>query len=391
MRYSEKYANLAKEERRTTIWFLWLFYGIFFLYDVVYYYLTVYFTDPLYNGERSSILVYLVLIILIPIAIYLIRNEKTSQVKYLLFLVFTSVNIISEIIFYSSSDVTYRSGNITEIVIILFSPIFVNKSFFYLVSLGTLAKYLIVGLALWEPVAILPAIITIILIIVASIILYRFIAYVRAIETSYDNQLEGIVKGVIATLELKDPYTRGHSERVAGYARLLAKSAKQIKEEELKSFYYACLLHDIGKVHIPDSILSKKGKLTDEEFEIIKSHPTVGAEAVRNVEGIAEYIDVIKHHHERWDGNGYPDRLKGEQISLLTRITSVADAFDAMTSSRSYRAALPLEVAYQRIIDGSGTQFDPEVVKLFKEIYPSWVEFHDKYNNKKRGEINENP
>ncbi|KAB8129162.1 HD domain-containing protein [Gracilibacillus oryzae] len=389
MRYSEKYANLANEEKRTTIWFLWLFYGIFFLYDFFYFYLSVHFTDSLYNGEKSSFPVYIVLLILIPIMIYLIRNGKTQKVKYLLFFVFTTVNIITEIIYYSGNDVTYRSGNIAEIVIVLFSPIFVNISFFYLVSIGTLVKYFIVGLFLWEPVAILPAIVTIILVIVASIILYRFIAYVRAIEKSYDNQLEGIVKGVIATLELKDPYTKGHSERVAGYARLLANSTKQFKEEELKSFYYACLLHDVGKVHIPDHILTKKGRLTEEEFEIIKEHPTVGAEAVQNVEGIAEYIDVIEHHHERWDGNGYPHRLQGEQISLLTRITSVADAFDAMTSSRSYRAALPLEVAYQRIVDGSGTQFDPDIVKQFVEIYPQWVEFHNKYN-KDRGELNEN-
>ncbi|MFC4402926.1 HD-GYP domain-containing protein [Gracilibacillus xinjiangensis] len=390
MRYSEKYANLANEEKRTTIWFLWLFYAIFFLYDFFYYYLTVYFTDSLYNGERSSIPVYIVLLILLPITLYLIRTGKTKKVKYLLFIVFTTVNIITEIIYYSNTDAVYRSGNISEIVIILFSPIFVNIFFFYLVSVGTLVKYLIVGLFLWEPVAILPAIITIILVIVASIILYRFIAYVKAIETSYDNQLEGIVKGVIATLELKDPYTKGHSERVAGYARLLANSTKRFKAEELKLYYYACLLHDIGKVHIPDHILTKKGRLTEEEFEIIKEHPTVGAKAVQNVEGIAEYIDVIEHHHERWDGNGYPDRLKGEQISLLTRITSVADAFDAMTSSRSYRAALPLEVAYQRIVDGSGTQFDPVIVKQFVEVYPKWVEFHNKYN-RNRGEINENP
>jgi len=213
----------------------------------------------------------------------------------------------------------------------------------------------------------------------AFFLLVRFQGYVRAISTSYDNQLQGIVKGVIATLELKDPYTRGHSERVASYALLLAKEFGEFSKEEQKSFYYACLLHDIGKVHIPDQILMKPGKLTKEEFEIIKSHPGVGAEAVKNVEGIKDCICVIRSHHERWDGNGYPEQLKGEEIPLLARVTSVADAFDAMTSSRSYRAAMPVEEAFQRIIEGKGSQFDPMLVEEFKKVFPGWVEFHKRY------------
>lgn len=225
----------------------------------------------------------------------------------------------------------------------------------------------------------MPIILMIILSGMSFFLLVRFQGYVRAVSTSYDKQLEGIVKGVIATLELKDPYTRGHSERVAKYALVLANEVGKFTKEEQKSFYYACLLHDIGKVNIPDNILMKPGKLTNEEFEIIKSHPVVGAEAVKNVEGISDSIHVIRYHHERWDGKGYPEQLKGEEIPLLARVSTIADAFDAMTSSRSYREAMPIEEAYKRIIEGKGTQFDPSLVENFKNIYPEWIKFHKNY------------
>ncbi len=119
----------------------------------------------------------------------------------------------------------------------------------------------------------IPLILVSIISIVAWILLHRFLDYVSATEASYERQLNGIVKGIIATLELKDLYTKGHSERVANYAAILAKATGKYNKDQLKTFYYACLLHDIGKVNIPDSILTKPGKLTDEEFNIIKTHP----------------------------------------------------------------------------------------------------------------------
>ncbi|MEH6904436.1 HD-GYP domain-containing protein, partial [Neobacillus drentensis] len=274
---------------------------------------------------------------------------------------------------------TYTSGKVVEVVLVFTLPIFLNTRYFWLVSLGVIAKYILTAIILNNTYLILPIIIFTIISIMSFFLLVRFQGYVRAIKISYDNQLEGIVKGVIATLELKDPYTRGHSERVASYALFLAKEIDKFSKEEQKSFYYACLLHDIGKVHIPDQILMKPERLNVEEFEIIKSHPSVGAEAVKNVEGIKDCICVIRSHHERWDGKGYPDQLKEEEIPLLARVTSIADAFDAMTSSRSYRAAMPVEEAYQRIIDGKGSQFDPMLVEEFKKVFPAWVEFHEKY------------
>lgn len=133
----------------------------------------------------------------------------------------------------------------------------------------------------------------------------------------------------------------------------------------------------------------KPGKLTEEEYEIIKLHPVVGAEAVKDVDGIKDYIDVIRFHHERWDGKGYPDQLTGEEIPLLPRVAAIADAFDAMTSSRSYRKALSVEEAYTRIIKSKGSQFDPMLVEKFMKVFPAWVEFHDNYPWNKELEIKE--
>ena len=153
-------------------------------------------------------------------------------------------------------------------------------------------------------------------------------------------------------------------------------------------------MHDIGKVNIPDTILAKSGKLTEEEYEVIKTHPVVGAKAIEDVEGIADNIAVVYHHHERWDGKGYPDGLAGEETPLVARITAIADAFDAMTSTRSYRPALPFEEAYKRILDGKGSQFDPELVEVFKQVYPDWITISKQYNKDhtpKEGHKHENP
>lgn len=370
------------EEKRTVKWFLGLFYSLYFIYDITYFYILPekpWGNNPGTASDGTSYFIYAILIGLLPIAYYFMKKDNPWVIKYIYFITFTVVNIINDIVVYWGNDLTYTNGNIAEIVIVLFAPIFVNKKFFYLVSLGTMGKFLILLLVLLDPVVMYPLLIVFILSMIAFILLNRFLSYVSSIGESYNKQLEGIVKGVIATLELKDPYTRGHSERVAEYSYILADATGKFKKTELESYYYACLLHDIGKVHIPDSILTKPGRLTEEEFQVIKSHPAVGAKAIQKVEGIDENIDVIYHHHERWDGTGYPEQLKGEEIPYLARVTAIADAFDAMTSSRSYRAALPLEEAYRRILDGKGTQFDPNLVDLFNKVYLNWSDYHKSY------------
>ncbi|WP_047983616.1 HD-GYP domain-containing protein [Ornithinibacillus californiensis] len=377
--------SLLSEEKQATKWFLGLFYSVFLIYDVFYYYLLP--TLPWGNEVSISTtnvfdyILYAVMIGLIPVSYYFMKKNKPGILKYLYFISYTSINIFSDIWFYSNSDFAYTSGNLVEIVIIIFSPIFVNKRYFYLVFFGTTFKYLVAGLFLKYSVVMVTLLVVIVLSMITFIILLRFLSYVETVTSSYDKQIEGIVKGIIATLELKDPYTRGHSERVAEYAMVLATETGKYNKDELKYFYYACLLHDIGKIHIPDAILTKPGKLTKEEYETIKMHTVVGAKAVHEVEGISANIDVVLSHHERWDGKGYPNGLKEEETPLLARITAIVDAFDAMTSSRSYRSALPFEEAYRRIIDGSGTQFDPQLVKLFMNVYPNLREIHEKHNS----------
>lgn len=373
---------LIHEEQRSVVLFLWLFYLISISYDILFFYVIPHYTgQPNFDifHEGLGIWFYLILLVLLPIAIYFLKKGKPNHVKYIFFFTYIFLSLVNEITIYFGSTREYQNGNVVEIFLVLFSPIFVNKRYFTLVCVGMIFKYSIVGLVLQNSDVIIPILLLCILFVVAFILLNRFRGYVKAISNAYDQQLENMVKGIITTLELKDPYTRGHSERVANYALILAKATKKFSSEELKSFNYACLLHDIGKVNIPDHILMKPSKLTKEEYEIIKTHPVVGAEVMKSVEGLSHGIDIIRYHHERWDGKGYPEGLKGESIPLFARITAIADAFDAMTSSRSYRKALPLYEAYTRIVEGKGTQFDPDLVELFKEIYPKWEEVYHNY------------
>jgi putative nucleotidyltransferase with HDIG domain len=375
---------IPHEEKRTVKWYLLISYILIIGWDVFYYYISPKYIETngvigLPNNNNIWFLNYIVLLVILPMGYYLSKVNKQDWIKYVFIISYLSVSLLVDIVSFLGNNEGYKSGNVVEIFLILSLPIFLNTKYFWSVTLGFTLKYIATGVLLKTSLVVMPIVLLVILSGLSFFLLVRFQGYVRALSTSYDNQLEGIVKGVIATLELKDPYTRGHSERVAKYALMFANEIGKFSKEEQKSFYYACLLHDIGKVNIPDHILMKPGKLTNEEFEIIKTHPVVGAEAVKNVEGIKNSIYVIRSHHERWDGKGYPDQLKGEEIPLLARISAIADAFDAMTSSRSYRDAMPFEEAYNRIIKGQGSQFDPMLVENFKKIYPAWIKFHQNY------------
>jgi HD-GYP domain-containing protein (c-di-GMP phosphodiesterase class II) len=146
---------------------------------------------------------------------------------------------------------------------------------------------------------------------------------------------------------------------------------------EQKLCEFAGLFHDVGKIGIPDNILNKPGKLTDHEFNVMKSHPEVSVEILNplsRVEFYARLIPGVLHHHERFDGRGYPDGVKGEEIPLYSRIILVADTYDAMTSSRAYRKGLAPEIAYKELKDFAGRQFDPKLVEIFLSIHPQWKE-----------------
>ena len=184
-------------------------------------------------------------------------------------------------------------------------------------------------------------------------------------------QIEQLSFEIIATIasmiEAKDSYTKGHSMRVAEYSSLLA-AALGWSEEEVQNLRYIALLHDIGKVGIPDSVLNKPGKLTDNEFAIIKSHTTIGGDILKDIETIAYVDSGAKFHHEKYDGTGYPSGIAGEEIPAVARIISIADAYDAMNSKRVYRDVLPVEVIRAELVHGKGTQFDPVYLEVFLKL-----------------------
>lgn len=169
------------------------------------------------------------------------------------------------------------------------------------------------------------------------------------------------------TVEAKDPYTRGHSDRVSEYSVLIGEKLG-LTDDDIKTLRVGGLFHDIGKIGIPDSILLKESKLTDDEYSEIKNHPSIGAHILCNAEVFQDIIPIVKHHHERYDGKGYPSQLKGTDIPYLARITAVADAFDAMTSKRTYRNSMPIDIVRSEIEKNLGTQFDSEIGKIFLNI-----------------------
>lgn len=176
-----------------------------------------------------------------------------------------------------------------------------------------------------------------------------------------------VIMCLAETLETRDEYTRGHSDRTLEHATALSK-ALGLTHEQSERLQYAAILHDIGKIGIPDSILNKPGRLTDEEYSLMKSHPEKGANLAAKIRSLGHIAPLIRHHHEHWDGKGYPDGLSGEGIPIESRIVAVLDAYDAMTSDRVYRRAPGQEFAITELKRCSGTQFDPKVVKAFLEV-----------------------
>lgn len=368
--------TLSSQERRATKLFLYIFYIMYLLECMFNFNVLPSFGLSEGSGNHETLFGIQLLIVvgLLPISIYLTRKNRPEPIKYMYFITFNAMNLISEIIVYWGQPHKYYSGNILEVLLVLISPLFINKRYFYVVSIGAILKYIIIGIVIHAPQVAIPIALIVCFSVISFMILSRFQGFANAIRTAYDSQLEVTVKGIISAIELKDPYTRGHSERVAAYSLLLAQAMGQFNHDEIKSLNYACLLHDVGKVNIPDEILMKPSKLSVEEYEVIKTHPLIGASAISAIEGLDNCLEVIKYHHERWDGAGYPENLRGTDIPLLARVTSIADAFDAMTSTRLYRQALPPDEALRRIVEGKGTQFDPQLVETFREIFPSWLE-----------------
>jgi HD-GYP domain-containing protein (c-di-GMP phosphodiesterase class II) len=207
--------------------------------------------------------------------------------------------------------------------------------------------------------------------------LERYAADLREIfkqERSRAQELRDSYKATVQALsnavEARDAYTGKHAERVTAYGIALAEAAG-IDIELLPGIEFGFLLHDVGKVAVPDAILFKPGSLSDDEFAMIATHPVIGSEILRDVDFLGDGKLVVRHHHERWDGRGYPDRLSGDDIPLAARVFAVADALDALTTDRPYRRATRFSRAREEIRAHSGSQFDPEVIAAFDTISDS--------------------
>lgn len=217
---------------------------------------------------------------------------------------------------------------------------------------------------------IVSVIVFLIIVVFCSITFYRLRWHMKKLEESRaekDKLNELIMQALARTIDAKDRYTNGHSQRVAKYAREIAKRMGK-SESEVRDIYYAGLLHDVGKIHVPDEIISKPSRLTKEEFGYIKLHPIAGFHILKDMKDNPLISQGAKWHHERYGGGGYPNGLVGENIPEIARIIGVADAYDAMTSYRSYRDVLPQEAVRAELVKGAGTQFDPDIVKIMIEM-----------------------
>ena len=192
---------------------------------------------------------------------------------------------------------------------------------------------------------------------------YSRIQLAAKLEIHYTETIEALV----SALEARDPYTQAHAGRIRDLAVSIS-IAMQLPPEQRRAVRLGAILHDVGKIGISDAILLKPGPLTDEEWAIMRTHPEIGERMLKNIDFLAPALPVVRHHHERWDGKGYPDGLAGQDIPVGARIVSVCDAFDAMTSDRPYRKSLGLEQACAELEKNSGTQFDPHCVELIGEV-----------------------
>ncbi len=231
---------------------------------------------------------------------------------------------------------------------------------------------------------------TIVALIIVSWIVFSLIVFQIRIsrreeqDKSLRRLFEQTATALVNAIDAKDKYTHGHSSRVADYSRKIAEELGK-SPRECDDIYYVALLHDVGKIGIPEKIINKEGKLTDEEYSVIKQHSALGAQILQGIREIP-FISIGAHyHHERYDGRGYPDGLKGTDIPEYARIISVADAYDAMTSRRSYRAPIPQQEVREEIIKGIGTQFDP----VFARTMVHLIDIDTEYDMKEREEVRE--
>jgi len=276
---------------------------------------------------------------------------------------------------------------------VIFMAVFFGRFGFFtgLITLCAQFPVLVNSIVKQHGISALPGLFTNVLTIVAVILIYRRNRQIddyRSAEMMHLKErqrlshrlFEQTATALVNAIDAKDTYSHGHSIRVAEYSRMIAEKMGK-DPEECEQIYYAALLHDVGKIGIDDRIINKKGKLTEDEYEVIRTHPATGNQILS---GISEYPYLsigAQSHHERYDGKGYPEGLKGEDIPEIARIISVADAYDAMSSNRSYREAIPQHLIREEIVKGEGTQFDPGIAKIMQILIDNDPEYRMKEEN----------
>lgn len=259
----------------------------------------------------------------------------------------------AEIINNIKSDNRYAS-NMDDLISVMFAPLKVKDKSIGVVKLGSRSQleYAAEDLKIFASLASQAAV---------------------AIENArlYENLKDAFITTVhtlAETIEKRDPYTGGHTRRVADYCLAIGRTI-DLSDTDIHRLELAAVLHDIGKIGVRDDVLLKNGRLTDEEFEEIKKHTNYGEEILNHIKHFKNVITGVKYHHERYDGRGYPDGVKGEDIDITARIIAIADTFDAMTTDRPYRKGLSFEAAFEELKRCSGTQFDPELVNAFLKAF----------------------
>lgn len=244
----------------------------------------------------------------------------------------------------------------------------------YIVKIGDLAKYSRIGVFIFG--------ICVIITCMKEVIQKQVQSTEKEKNELFSSE---IIQTLVTAIDAKDIYTKGHSTRVADYSVILAEELGW-DEERIKSVRYKALLHDVGKIGIPDRVLNKADRLTNEEFAIIKSHTTIGSDILNSVSSLSDMHLVARHHHERYDGKGYPDSKHGEDIPEEARLVGIVDAYDAMSSDRAYRKALPDDVIRNELVKGKGTQFDPDMVEVFIRLFDEGKlkAVHDENENEQR-------
>ncbi len=337
--------------------------------------------------KRKKVLIvrYIILLVLYITAVLCVSTVSRLNKTVLFFGTEVSVSIFAGVL-----------SSIANICIFLFVVFFGKIGFITaVVLLLTQFPMLIVNVFVRHNPGNIPGIFTSVFTTIAVILMYTSN---RQLKQYQKDEVENLISrqkfsqrlfeqtatALVNAIDAKDTYSHGHSLRVAEYSEKIARMLGK-DDEECQKIYYAALLHDVGKIGVSNDIINKKGRLTDEEFAEMKQHPVMGNQILSSITEYP-YLSIGAHyHHERYDGRGYPEGLKGEDIPEIARIISVADAYDAMSSSRSYRDAIPQQLVREEIVKGAGTQFDPEFARIMQHL----IDLDTEYTMKEKNNVNE--